>query len=596
MLTEEGEIMELFKLFGTIGLNDKEARQGLRDIDNQAANTGNKLGGLSRIGTFVGTAIAAGATAAVGGISLLTGFIGKTGIAYNAMSETSKVAWETLLGTQEKAVTMLEDIANFAKTTQFETAQVDQMAKYMHNAGLEGQALFNELTKVADVAGAFSIPAAEAQEMARQMAQVRNAGVAYTEDLNILEDRGVPIMKTIAKNLGITTAEAKKMAGEGKITADIYLAAFDTIAKGVEGSSEKQSKTYSGMLSTLKDNLDMISGVLMQGAFDYLKTTMETALPVIERFSATLKDEGLRAALSEIFGAEKTDKIITFFTTIKDVGVGAFNLFKDAIQFTGDNLNWIIPIMSGAVAGITAFNIISTIVNLINLWKASTFAQTLAQYGLNAALTANPIGLVIVAIGALVAMGVALYMNWDTVKEKTRQLWDKLGAFQGVANLVLGPLGFLIRAAVDLAENWDSTKSVWENVWSSIKRTAANAVNEVITSINKMIGWINSIPGVNVPIIPKVSWGSVSDVGARKMGAQQQYATGTNWAQDGWALVGERGPEIVHLPGGAKVKTARETNDMLKRGDVNINVYPQKAIIDEKDIEREFQRAVLLYG
>ena len=56
----------------------------------------------------------------------------------------------------------------------------------------------------------------------RQYSQVKQAGLAYTEDLNILQDRGIPIYKALAEELDINTADVKKWASEGKISADIY--------------------------------------------------------------------------------------------------------------------------------------------------------------------------------------------------------------------------------------------------------------------------------------------------------------------------------------------------------------------------------------
>lgn len=579
--------IELFRLFGSIAIDDNQARRSLQNIDSQAENTSGRVGGFfSKAGQAMGAAVVAGAAAAGAGLVVLTGVIGKTGIAYNSMIENSKVAWTTLLGTEEEAKNMLEEIADFAKTTQFETGQVDMMAKYMHNAGLAGKELFDELTKVADISGAFNIPAAEAQELARQMSQVRQAGLAYTEDLNVLQDRGIPIYKAIAQQLGITVADVKKMASEGKLTSDIYLKAFDNIAKGVEGSAAKQSQTLSGMTSTLKDNLAVISGELAKGAFEKLKSLMEAAMPIIERFSATLKDEGLRAALTELFGKDKVDMAYELFNTIKDVGVTTFNLFRDAVKFVTNNLNILIPAVTGLTAAILAQMVINGLTKAYQLWRAATATQTTAQWLLNAALNANPLGIVALAVGVLVAAGVALYKNWDTVKEKTRQLWDKLGAFQGVATLVLGPLGFIIRAAVTMAEQWDSTKSVWENVWNAIKRTAANSVNEVIGSINALIEKINKIPGVNIPIIAKVDWGQTTPPAGLKLSgknSKQAYATGTNFAPGGLALVGERGPELVHLPRGSKVTTARETRGQLGNNTTYGDIY---VTIDGKNFEQ----------
>lgn len=57
-----------------------------------------------------------------------------------------------------------------------------------------------------------------------------------------------------------------------------------------------------------------------------------------------------------------------------------------------------------------------------------------------------------------------------------------------------------------------------------------------------------------------------------RLGGVQRYATGTNYAPGGLAMVGERGPELVRLPRGSKVSTANETKDMLRNQQVN-NTY-----------------------
>jgi len=114
-----------------------------------------------------------------------------------------------------------------------------------------------------------------------------------------------------------------------------------------------------------------------------------------------------------------------------------FDGFSGAIIFATDNLNIIIPVVSGFAGAMGALMIISTIKKLIDAWKASTVIQTIAQQGLNAALKANPLGTVITLIGLAVTAGVALYQNWDTVKAKSQELWNKIKeVFNGVKTTV----------------------------------------------------------------------------------------------------------------------------------------------------------------
>lgn len=270
-------------------------------------------------------AVKAASIAAAAAIGTVSAIIGKMGISYNAMMEQSKVAWTTLLGSAEEAQDMLKQISDFTKATPFETEHVDMMAKYMHNAGLEGKKLFDELLRVSDVASAFAIPAAEAKEMTRQMSQVRQAGVAYTEDLNVLQDRGVPIFKAIAEQQGIMVKDVKKMASEGKLSSDIYIEAFNNIAKGVEGASEAQSKTFNGMLSTLKDNIKIFSGAVTEGLFERLKGFLPPIIDLVERLTESFQNGGWKGVMSDFLSPGVANFIITSLNAVQE----AFAFLKD---------------------------------------------------------------------------------------------------------------------------------------------------------------------------------------------------------------------------------------------------------------------------
>ena len=153
--------------------------RGMDEASNSANGFSNKMGKImDNVKSFLIYDI---------GKKLVTGFVDatKAGISYNATLQESKIKWETLLGTQEKADKMLQSIQKFAKDTPFEQMGVEAMATQLHNAGFEGEALFNQISKFGDLAGAFGVQSDSLQEMVRQYSQVKQAGVAYTEDLNI---------------------------------------------------------------------------------------------------------------------------------------------------------------------------------------------------------------------------------------------------------------------------------------------------------------------------------------------------------------------------------------------------------------------------
>lgn len=135
----------------------------------------------------------------------------------------------------------------------------------------------------------------------------------------------------------------------------------------------------------------------------------------------------------------------------------------------------------------------------------------------------GPVGLVVAAIAAAIAIGVTLYKNWDTIKEKLAQIW-----------------GSIKQTASD----------VWNGIWNTIK----GVINWIIGGINKMINALNSIrikvPAVNIPLVGKVGG---FEIGLPRIPTIPALAAGGIIQRSGLALVGEAGPELLNLPRGAQV-------------------------------------------
>ena len=280
------------------------------------------------------------------GKNLVTGFINatKAGVDYNASLEESAIKWETLLGTQEKANKMLQDIQKFAKDTPFEQMGVEAMATQLHNAGFEGEALFNQISKFGDLAGAFGIQSDSLQEMVRQYSQVKQAGVAYTEDLNILQDRGIPIYKALGEELGINTADVKKWASEGKISSEVYQSALDNLAKGVEGGMGKMSKSFNGQLSTMKDNFSQMAGILSEPIFEFLSEQLSKVMPFIESVTTSLSENGLMGTIKKF-----APQIMPYIES----AIGIFENLKNSVKrildaitdFWDEHSSWLMPLI-----------------------------------------------------------------------------------------------------------------------------------------------------------------------------------------------------------------------------------------------------------
>ena len=274
-----------------ISLDNSQFQSGINKVEQQTNTLGSSM---KKLGGIVAGAFATKAVLDFGKK------VASVGMEYNALKETSQTTWTTLLGSQEEAIAQLERIEQFAAKTPFTQMGVDQMAKYLHNAGFEGQAVFDQLTKIGNMGSAFGVQEDSLVEMTRQFSQVQQAGVAYTEDLNILADRGIPIYQALAEATGSTVAEVKKMASEGQITAEVYNAAIDSMAATTEGAMAAQSQTFSGMMSTLQDNLTKLAGLLTENLFNAVKGVLDVFLPLVEAFVQAYSESG---SLSEAFAS-----------------------------------------------------------------------------------------------------------------------------------------------------------------------------------------------------------------------------------------------------------------------------------------------------
>ena len=164
------------------------------------------------------------------------------------------------------------------------------------------------------------------------------------------------------------------------------------------------------------------------------------------------------------------------------------------LEFVSKYSEALIPIIGGVVAGLGSFSIIQSVVTLMNLWKATTIATTLANGGLVAALRAvwlamasNPIGWICVAIGGLITMIALLVANWDKVKNVMIKVWE-------VCKDVFGKMGKFIK----------------EYLIDTLIE-AMGKIGQIIQGIFKIKGGLSSMQEVKNSDIPKLAAGGFTN-------------------------------------------------------------------------------------
>lgn len=151
---------------------------------------------------------------------------------------------------------------------------------------------------------------------------------------------------------------------------------------------------------------------------------------------------------------------------------------------------------------ITAYNVIVGIASVATtLWSTVSGIASIATTALGAAFTflTSPIGLIIVAIAAVIAIGILLYKNWDVVKEKILEIWNTIKDF--ISNKI-EEVKEVINTTIALI------KMIWDTVWTAISDFFSNLWNNIVDFISERIEFIKNVIKVAIEII-KTTWTNI---------------------------------------------------------------------------------------
>lgn len=330
--------------------------------DKASKAVASAMGGVQRSASLAMGAIAAGAAAAGAALVTLAGITSKVGVSYNAMLEDSLIAWEGLLKSQQKAMETQEMLQQLGAKTPFEFDGLDRVARQLEMAGLGGDQLKQRLTALGDAVSYAGRGQEELEGIGTALTQIATKGKISAEEMNQLGERGVDGWKLIADGMGITKKEVMELSSQGKLMAeDVLPLMFTQMEKSFGGAMQKKSSTFNGMMSTLKDNLKMISAELTKPLFDKLKSSLEVALPVLDKFQAGLKADGLKGAFKEILPEDTYNFLVTAFSTIS----GVFEQVKTVFV---SNKDQIIGVFNGIKENVSGFvsGYIETVKNLFS--------------------------------------------------------------------------------------------------------------------------------------------------------------------------------------------------------------------------------------
>lgn len=256
------------------------------------------------------------------------------------------------------------------------------------------------------------------------------------------------------------------------------------------------AEAQKGLLAILNQGSDVYEDLNNQiknssGAADEMADTLESGMGGSIR-SLQSAWEGFKIKLAQKFEEPVSGiiKNLADFVTSKaipaiDSLMGKFTELSKWMQ-EHETLITELGIVLGTVTALVAAYKIqqNAATTATKLWTA---ACDLAKGATSALSTAfgfltSPLGLIVLAIGAVIAIGVLLYKNWDTVKEKCSELWSKIKEiWENIKNTVSDKVDAIKNA---ITEKWDAIKKTVSEKIEAIRKAVAEKFEAVKKKIS----------------------------------------------------------------------------------------------------------------
>ena len=362
-------------------------------------------------------------------------------------------------------------------------------------------------------------------EMERLLADAQKiSGVKY--DISNFNDV-IEAIHVIQEQMGITGTTAKEAATTIEGSLNMTKSAWKNLLTGMADSNANFDVLVQNLvnsLGSLGENLLPRIKIAIEGIRKLIRTLLPEILDEIPEMLASLFPESMQEDIRIIF-----EGIVEAIKTTVDIAMQLLPKIAEGFSWileNGDTIAAVIVGISTAMATLKVVNYITGIVNAFKAWKIANEGVTAAQWLLNAAMNANPIGIVIAAVTGLVAGLVVLWNTnegfrnavikaWNAIKETAVNVWGSICTFFTVT----------IPNAWNSFVSWfqgipEWFKGVWDSVLAVFKEWGTNIqlffIEAIPQVIQRVIDWFNQLP--------------------EKIGYALGYALGTivQWGVDTW--------------------------------------------------------------
>jgi len=432
----------------TTAINDLQKVHGVATAVDRSdpnvrvsADTREAESGLNRVlGIVRNIAIGIGAGFLLSAVTQATKQITTFAVSSVAAFEQVQVSFEGLFHSEPVANAFIEDLQTFAAKTPFEFDTLTSSAQRLLGTFGRGfrEDLIPTLTAIGDVAASLGQTPAAVDRVVLAISQIQGKGKVQLEELNQIREAlpGFNAVQAIADGMGLTVQEATAKISKGSISAtDAIAGLLEGMRQfpGAAGAMERQSATLNGRISTLKDNML----ILTRGAFTPLAGAVGT---VVDALGSVIKAGGpFEDVFAGINGA--ITKIVSRNgPAVIDIALQLAAGFGQILDAAEPLVGAVLPLIGDLIEPLA--EIMTVLTRIVTVFVDVAGEPLVAVFGLLAdVITAIPIGVLETLVNVFIALKVGAIA--------AAAITAASGAMAGLAALA-GPIGLFATAAAGL--------------------------------------------------------------------------------------------------------------------------------------------------
>lgn len=341
------------------------------------------------------------------------GKVVQSGVDYNASMESYLTNFKVMLGNEELAAAKLAELRKMAASTPFALSDLTEGTQTLLQFGVAA----DDTTGVLQQLGDISLGNADKlQTLVRAYGKMSSAQKVTLENVNMMIDAGFNPLNQICDATGESMSDLYKRISDGRVSfEELQYAVKAATSEGGQfyNGMLEASQTFSGRMSTLKDNVAALTGELTSGLFAALGDLVVKLNEVVTSF---LDSDEKMAQLKDTIGIA---------TSVVAAAGAAFLAYKGYVAL--------------ATAAQVAHTVATTAMTAANAAaEAGATGLALAQAALNAVISANPVGLFVAALAALATGLVTAYKTSETFRNAVNS------AFASVKKIAQNAIGTVV--------------------------------------------------------------------------------------------------------------------------------------------------------